>query len=485
MASRRPPVYKDKFHREYDDSHTSDSDLSETDEGRKTCIKKSSSLGGPAHSKPCLVNRTRSLSLDNTSSNDDCPACELRACHSHALAQAAALVQNCPVRSHCASRATHSLSDSAALASRDSGLATPATPATPGSSSSSSMYSRPRHLELPAANTDHQETSPVLQVSPKMAAAASPRPLERLTLVVDDTRFVVDPELFRQKPETMLGRMFTSSLENNFTRPNDRGEFEVADGISAVVFRAILEYYSRGVVRCPPSVPVHELREACDYLMVPFDAATVRCQNLRGLLHELSNEGARRQFVEFLEDLLLPQMVLCAQRGDREVHLVVLTDDDIIDWDEDYPPQMGEEYSHIVNSTSLYRFFRYIENRDVAKSVLKERGLKKIRLGIEGYPTYKEKVKKRSGGRAEVIYNYVQRPFIRLSWEKEENKSRHVDFQCVKSKSITNLATAADEAALHGEALHLQHAQDGTINVVPPQPSPSQPYPDVQLPPED
>src|SRR5262245_19672107 len=82
-----------------------------------------------------------------------------------------------------------------------------------------------------------------------------------------------------------------------------------------------------------------------------------------------------------------------------------------------------------VNSTAMYRFFKYIENRDVAKQVLKERGLKKIRLGIEGYPTYKEKVKKRPGGRAEVIYNYVQRPFIRMSWEKEEAKSRHVDFQ--------------------------------------------------------
>ena len=60
-----------------------------------------------------------------------------------------------------------------------------------------------------------------------------------------------------------------------------------------------------------------------------------------------------------------------------------------------------------------------------------------------GYPTYKEKVKRRPGGRPEVIYNYVQRPFIRMSWEKEEGKSRHVDFQCVKSKSITNLAAAA------------------------------------------
>lgn len=49
----------------------------------------------------------------------------------------------------------------------------------------------------------------------------------------------------------------------------------------------------------------------------------------------------------------------------------------------------------------MYRFFKYVENRDVAKSVLKERGLKKIRMGIEGYPTFKEKIRRRPGGRAE------------------------------------------------------------------------------------
>ncbi|KAJ8954341.1 hypothetical protein NQ314_007115 [Rhamnusium bicolor] len=77
-------------------------------------------------------------------------------------------------------------------------------------------------------------------------------------------------------------------------------------------------------------------------------------------------------------------MVNSAQRGDRECHIVVLLDDDSVDWDEEYPPQMGEEYSQTVNSTAMYRFFKYIENRDVAKQVLKDRGLKKIRLGIEG-----------------------------------------------------------------------------------------------------
>ncbi|KAG5898090.1 hypothetical protein JTB14_001794 [Gonioctena quinquepunctata] len=287
---------------------------------------------------------------------------------------------------------------------------------------------------------------------------------DRVTLVVDNTRFVVDPAIFTAHPNTMLGRMFSSSLE--FTHPNDRGEFEVAEGIPASVFRAILEFYKGGLIKCPPSVSVQELREACDYLLVPFDAHTVRCQNLRGLLHELSNEGARCQFELFLEELILPLMVNSAQRGDRECHIVVLLDDDTVDWDEEYPPQMGEEYSQTVNSTAMYRFFKYIENRDVAKQVLKDRGLKKIRLGIEGYPTYKEKVKKRPGGRAEVIYNYVQRPFIHMSWEKEEAKSRHVDFQCVKSKSVTNLAEATADPALELDARG-NPIESSLMNVIP------------------
>jgi len=38
----------------------------------------------------------------------------------------------------------------------------------------------------------------------------------------------------------------------------------------------------------------------------------------------------------------------------------------------------------VIYSTRMCRFFKYIENRDVAKQVLRDRGLKKIRLGIEG-----------------------------------------------------------------------------------------------------
>ncbi|XP_066559419.1 BTB/POZ domain-containing protein KCTD20 isoform X2 [Amia ocellicauda] len=280
---------------------------------------------------------------------------------------------------------------------------------------------------------------------------------ERVTLVVDNTCFVVDPGVFTAHPDTMLGRMFGPARQNNFTRPNEKGEYEIAEGISATIFRVVLDYYRTGVLRCPDGVSVAELRDACDYLCINFDYSTVKCRDLSALLHELSNDGARRQFEGFLEELVLPAMVSSAQGGERECHIVVLTDDDTVDWDQENPPPMGEEYSQILYSTKLYRFFKYIENRDVAKALLKERGLKNIRIGIEGYPTCKEKVKRRPGGRSEVIYNYVQRPFIQLSWEKEEGKSRHVDFQCVRSKSVPNLAAAGGEGSPRTPAAHHHH----------------------------
>ncbi|NXL83664.1 BTBDA protein, partial [Alectura lathami] len=279
--------------------------------------------------------------------------------------------------------------------------------------------------------------------------ARNVRTSERVTLIVDNTRFVVDPSIFTAQPNTMLGRMFGSGREHNFTRPNDKGEYEVAEGIGSTVFRAILDYYKTGVIRCPDGISIPELREACDYLCISFEYSTIKCRDLSALMHELSNDGARKQFEFYLEEMILPLMVASAQSGERECHIVVLTDDDVVDWDEEYPPQMGEEYSQS----------KFI----VSTQPLCDRG----------YPTYKEKVKKRPGGRPEVIYNYVQRPFIRMSWEKEEGKSRHVDFQCVKSKSITNLAAAA--ADIPQDQLVVMHPtpQVDELDILPIHPPPN------------
>ncbi|KRZ08963.1 BTB/POZ domain-containing protein KCTD20, partial [Trichinella zimbabwensis] len=309
---------------------------------------------------------------------------------------------------------------------------------------------------------------------------------ERLTLVVENTRFVVESALLRSKPNTMLGRMFGSSRDHNLVKPNEHGEYVVAEGISAGCFRAILDYFKKGIIHCPPNVSVAELREACDYLLVPFTAENVDCVDLRGLLHELSNEGARERFNIFLNKIILPQMVKSARDGERECHIVVLLDDDIVDWDENYPLQIGEDLPLAVYSSQLYRFFKYIENRDVAKQLLKDRGLKKIRLGIEGYPTCKEKVRRRPDGKSEVVYSYVQRPFIHMSWEKEEAKSRHVDFACpiVKSKSNPSLASAFSDL-LPSSPPYVPNANNAagpssgrpTTYTNPPPPQPSEPYP--------
>jgi BTB/POZ domain-containing protein 10 len=138
-------------------------------------------------------------------------------------------------------------------------------------------------------NESNKESSPQVQKpkynSPNASSSATLKSNgdNRITLVVDDTRFIVDPELFKQHSNTMLGRMFSSTLEN---KPNERGEYAVAYGISATIFKAVLDFYKHGIIKCPPTVSIQELKEACDYLLIPFDGKTVRCHDLRGLLHE-------------------------------------------------------------------------------------------------------------------------------------------------------------------------------------------------------
>lgn len=73
-----------------------------------------------------------------------------------------------------------------------------------------------------------------------------------------------------------------------------------------------------GKIRCPPSVGIQDLREACDYFLIPFDQLTIQCQDLCGLLHELSNDGAKKQFEMFLETSIYPVLVESAQVESRD-----------------------------------------------------------------------------------------------------------------------------------------------------------------------
>lgn len=52
-------------------------------------------------------------------------------------------------------------------------------------------------------------------------------------------------------------------------------------GVPANVFRVVLDYYLLGKMTCPPDVSVRQLKQACEYFLIPFNHETVACSNLR------------------------------------------------------------------------------------------------------------------------------------------------------------------------------------------------------------
>ena len=46
---------------------------------------------------------------------------------------------------------------------------------------------------------------------------------------------------------------------------------------------------------------------------------------------------------------------------------------------------LGLHGAAVVRHSALYRFLSFGENREIVKEVLKDRGLKKVRLGMEAY----------------------------------------------------------------------------------------------------
>ena len=81
-----------------------------------------------------------------------------------------------------------------------------------------------------------------------------------------------------------------------------------------------------------------------------------------------------------------------------------------------------------------------------------------------------------------------------MSWEKQEAKSRHVDFQCVRSKSITSLVDGIVTNPDPADAVAAVAAADGSTGAngaaaallleahLPIPLPPNEPYPDIQLP---
>eukprot|EP00045_Choanoeca_perplexa_P015504 m.196006 g.196006 ORF g.196006 m.196006 type:complete len:436 (-) comp17008_c0_seq5:1539-2846(-) len=310
----------------------------------------------------------------------------------------------------------------------------------------SSVSERPavsEHSKTPLTsdNEDEDEQGAFWSVERAPVRRAS----DEISLLVNGRRFIVKPKIFECYPDTMLGRMFGSG--RSLVRPNENGDYIIDHEVSPEAFAAVLDYYRHGRIKCPPTVAVSELHDACDFFQLEFSTASVQCEDVAKFLHELSNQGAKQQFHSFLQRSLVPAMARCADLGERQCHIVVLSESDTVEWDEELPPQLGEQYAKVVHDSSLFRFLYSYENRSIAKRVLKESGLKKIKLGIEGFPTFAERTRRNANGeKVEVEYHYDQRPFIKASWEKEDHKSRHVDFQYVRTPTTTNVLSTVMDA---------------------------------------
>ncbi|VDK50602.1 unnamed protein product [Dibothriocephalus latus] len=81
-------------------------------------------------------------------------------------------------------------------------------------------------------------------------------------------------------------------------------------------------------------------------------------------MHEVSNDGAYTIFEHFLEESILPKLMECARLGERECHVVILTDDEQVHWDAEYPPQMPEaeltSHKEGLGPIKMYFFFLHV-----------------------------------------------------------------------------------------------------------------------------
>uniref|UniRef100_A0A914WC40 BTBD10/KCTD20 BTB/POZ domain-containing protein n=1 Tax=Plectus sambesii TaxID=2011161 RepID=A0A914WC40_9BILA len=116
-------------------------------------------------------------------------------------------------------------------------------------------YRNQRSMSLGSAAHESLMAAASRSPGPTIDLCRGSEPGERVTLLVENTRFVIDPAILTAKPETMLGRMFSvrGSLEGgDLVRSNERGDFEVAEGLTAVCFRAILAaLHRRAVIHQP------------------------------------------------------------------------------------------------------------------------------------------------------------------------------------------------------------------------------------------
>lgn len=69
---------------------------------------------------------------------------------------------------------------------------------------------------------------------------------------------------------------------------------------------------------------------------------------LQNTIRAIHPGPGNRLFIDFNVPDIIYSFI--SQRGERECHIVILLEEDVVEWDEEYPPAAGEENAQGNNS---------------------------------------------------------------------------------------------------------------------------------------
>uniref|UniRef100_A0A1I8FS49 HORMA domain-containing protein n=1 Tax=Macrostomum lignano TaxID=282301 RepID=A0A1I8FS49_9PLAT len=157
------------------------------------------------------------------------------------------------------------------------------------------------------------------------SAQVRPRPAGRSLAVQQPARDMSDHRRGSGTRRIQIGFEAVCDLRitesETIRRLRNCGTFSAED-----IPRLCSAFYTAAVCRMSPRHYVSEnLRAACDYVWCRFTGHHAEVRDLQGLLHE------------FVDGASLSLSTVLEERGERECQIVILADEDVVDWDEDHP----------------------------------------------------------------------------------------------------------------------------------------------------
>ncbi|OAF72097.1 hypothetical protein A3Q56_00141 [Intoshia linei] len=120
-----------------------------------------------------------------------------------------------------------------------------------------------------------------------------------------------DENLTTRKNQLSEEDIINETIESHQSNIKCTMEFPSDTGLLLAVHGPAQNFYETGKFTCPPDVPTFHMRKICDYFLIPFNPETVVQDsfNLRDLLHEFADNGAKNKFNVFVQNDIYPVLI--------------------------------------------------------------------------------------------------------------------------------------------------------------------------------